>query len=216
MDYYIPGCDVRRNHPEAVAKMETWMKRQGISPAACCRKDLSFLRKTDRIIENCTLCELMLKERVPEVPFISLYEYLDQTEFEWPDYQGKQLTLQDCRRTAENVCLQDAVRSILKKMNIRIVEMENNRERSEYCGVWYNNPPAPDCVELAPVTFAELEKQRVLLSKEDQETKMREWVKQYTTDEIAVYCNGCEKGIRLGGGRPVHLIELITRDLQKI
>ena len=213
MDYYIPGCDVRRNHPEAVMKMEKWMNNHGVLSAACCRKDLSFLKEGDMIVQNCTLCELMLKERVPGTPFVSLWEYLDQTDFEWPDWQGKDLTLQDCRRTVNNIHLQDAVRSVLSKMNIRIVEMEENREKSQYCGVWYNNPPAPDCVQLAPVTFAKLEEQRVLLSKEEQEEKMKEWVKQYRTDEIAVYCNGCEKGIRLGGGKPLHLIELVTRDL---
>ena len=213
MNYYIPGCDVRRNHPEAVKKMEKWMNDHGVLSAPCCRKDLSFLKEGDMIVENCTLCELMLRERVPDTPFISLWEYLDRTDFEWPDWQGKELTLQDCRRTTDNVHLQDAVRSVLNKMNLRIVEMEENREKSQYCGVWYNNPPAPDCAELAPVIFAKLEEQRILLSLEEQKEKMKEWIKQYPTDEIAVYCNGCEKGIRLGGGKPLHLIELVTRDL---
>ena len=211
--YYIPGCDVRRNHPDAVHKMETWMYEQGILPAACCRKDLSFLKDNDMIIENCTLCELMLKERIPELPFVSLYEYLDENGVEWPDWHGKVLSLQDCRRTVNNISLQNAVRSVLHKMNIQIVETSENREKSRYCGVWYNNPPAPDCVELAPKTFAKLETERILLTAEEQKAKMTEWVEQYETKEIAVYCNGCERGIRLGGGKPVHLIELITRDL---
>ena len=211
--YYIPGCDVRRNHPIAVHKMETWMSEHGILPAACCRKDLSFLKGNDMIVENCTLCELMLKERIPNIPFVSLYEYLDENGFEWPDWHGKVLSLQDCRRTVNNTSLQNAVRSVLLKMNISIVETSENREKSRYCGVWYNNPPAPDCVELAPKTFVQLETERILLTAEEQKAKMTEWVEQYETEEIAVYCNGCEKGIRLGGGKPLHLIELITRDL---
>ena len=83
------------------------------------------------------------------------------------------------------------------------------------CGVWYNNPPATDCVELAPVTFAMPEELRELLSPEAQKEKMEVWVKQYTTEKIAVYCSGCEKGLRPGGAEPVHLIELITKDLRQ-
>lgn len=213
MKYYIPGCDVRRRHPDEVHKMEMWMNSHGIETAACCRKDLSFLKDGDMIIENCTLCELMLKERVPHIPFMSLYEFLDGIDFEWPDYHGMAVTLQDCRRVQENKALHEAVRNIMRKMNIQIIEMEENREKSQYCGVWYNNPPATDCVQLAPVTFAKLEEQRELLSPEAQKEKMEARVKLYTTEKVAVYCNGCEKGLLIGGIRPVHLIELITKEL---
>ena len=34
------------------------------------------------------------------------------------------------------------------------------------------------------------------------------------TEEVAVYCNGCERGILLGGGKPVHMIELLASGLQ--
>lgn len=213
MKYYLPGCDVRRNHPKASAKMTEYMKSKGIEIAQCCRKDLSFLKEGDSIIENCTLCELMLKERVPDTPFQSLYEYLLDTDFIWPDYHGETMIVQDCWRTRDNISIQNAVREALKRMNIQIIETDNNREKSEYCGVWLNNPPASDCVKLAPNTFTELENYRHILTKEEQEEKMMEWVKQYNGMPVIVYCNGCEKGIKLGHGNPVHLIELISRDL---
>jgi hypothetical protein len=213
MKYYIPGCDVRRRHPEEVRKMEAWMNAHGIETAACCRKDLSFLRDGDMLIENCTLCELMLKERVPHITFISLYEYLDTADFAWPDFHGCRIVLQDCRRVQNRKALHEAVRSIMRKMNIRIIETEENREKSLYCGVWYNNPPAEDCVRLAPLTFEKLEAERELLSAEEQKAKMEAWVKRYGNEKAAVYCNGCEKGLLLGGIKPLHMIELITKDL---
>jgi hypothetical protein len=213
MKYYLPGCDVRRNHPEASAKMVKFIKSKGIEIAQCCRKDLSFLKEGDSIIENCTLCELMLKERVPSIPFQSLYEYLLTTDFEWPDHHGEEMVIQDCFRVRDNPALHNAVREALKRMNVQIIEAENNREKSEYCGVWLNNPPAADCVELAPDTFTELEKYRNILTEQEQEEKMTEHVKQYHGKPAAVYCNGCEKGIKLGKGNPIHIIELVTRDL---
>ncbi len=214
MKYYLPGCDVRRNHREASAKMVDYIKTQNIQIADCCRRDLSFLNSGDSIIENCTLCELMLKERVPDTPFESLYEYLLQTDFKWPEYHGKTMIIQDCFRVRDNPSIQIAVREVLKRMNIQILEMENRRETADFCGVWFNNPPAEDCVSLAPHTFTELEQYRHLLSKEEQEKKMIEWVKQYHDMPVVVYCNGCEKGIKLGHGNAIHLIELITKELK--
>ena len=63
------------------------------------------------------------------------------------------------------------------------------------------------------MTFAKLEEQRELLSPEAQKEKMEARVKLYTTEKVAVYCNGCEKGLLIGGIRPVHLIELIAKEL---
>ena len=98
-------------------------------------------------------------------------------------------------------------------MNIRVVEIPENRSAAGFCGVWLYGPAAPDCAELAPETFTDLERYRVIFSPEEQEARMREWVRRYKTDEVAVYCNGCERGIRMGGGHPVHMVELIARDL---
>lgn len=213
MIWYLPGCDVRRNHPEAVKKMTEYLLGKGLKQAVCCRKDLSAITEEDEIIQNCTLCEMVLAERMPHNPRRSLYEYLLETDFVWPDWQGKTVTIQDCRRTKDNRALQDAVRECLHRMNIEYVEMPQNHEQTEYCGIWYNTPIAPDLPEIVPELSACLEQQRQLMTEAEQKAAMEAWVRQYQTDEVVVYCNGCERGIRLGGGHPLHMIELLTRDL---
>lgn len=42
---------------------------------------------------------------------------------------------------------------------------------------------------------------------------MHQWCQHYTTQQIAVYCNGCEKGIKLGGKQPIHMVELLAEGL---
>lgn len=210
MIYYIPGCDVVRNHPEAGKRALEYMKAKGITEGPCCRKDLSVLKDGDTLIINCTQCSLIFAERVPEVKIISLYEYLlNETDYVWKDFHGENMTLQDCWRMRSNPVIHEAIRKCLANMNVNITELPKNREKADFCGVWLNNPAASDCVEVAPVTFAEMEKHRVLLSAEEQKQKMTEYVTKYKTDRTVVYCNGCEKGIRLGGGNPVHMIELL-------
>ena len=215
MLYYLPGCDFNANHPEAGAKLRNYMlAKEGIAQAPCCRKDLSELRPGDTIIENCTLCELVLSERLLQVRFVSLYEWLlDDADFPWPDLSGRVMTLQDCARTRTNAGIQAAVRACLERMHVMWVEVEENHDQTRFDGVWLYNPPAPDCLEVAPRTFAELEKRRTLLPPEEQEARMRAWCEQYETEEVAVYCNGCERGVRLGGKRPFQVLELLAEGL---
>jgi hypothetical protein len=211
MDYAIVGCDYAARHPEVGARIRAYYEvREDICLLPCCRKDLSVLQPGDTVTVGCTLCDLMLAERVPFVKLHSIYRLLLEDEgFAWPDHSGREVTLQDCWRVRHDTLLQDDVRSCLARMNVRWHELPEHREGTTFCGTWLNNPPAPDCVELAPRTFARLEGMRELLSPDEQEARMRSWCEQYPTDEVTVYCNGCERGVALGGRRPVQVLELL-------
>lgn len=215
MLHYLPGCDVRKNHPEAVARMQAYMENKGIVIDQCCRVKNKFLQDKDTIIHNCTLCQLILNEVYPDNECLSLYEYvLNDPRFPWADHQGEIITVQDCWRARNNKPLQLAIRECLKRMRYTIIEMDENYSKTTYCGVWLNNAPAKDCVEIAPKTFEKIVKNHLhLLSLEDQIKNMEQWVQQYTTKQILVYCNGCEKGIKLGGKQPIHMIELLAEGL---
>ncbi len=212
MIYYLPGCDVAANHPEAIARLRAYLlSQEGVREAPCCRRDLGVLEPGDTVVQNCTLCQLMLAERVPEVTVTSLYEHvLADGSFPWPDFSGRTVALQDCFRTRRDARLQDAVRACLTRMGMAFLEMPERRESSRFCGVWLMNPAAKDCPPLAPRTFAELDRVREVLPARDQEERMRAWAEGYPTDEVAVYCNGCERGVRMGGKRPLHMVELLA------
>ena len=215
MLYYLPGCDVSANHPTAGAKLRDYLlSRTDITEAPCCRKDISILHPDDTVIQNCTLCQLMLAERAPQVQMVSLYDHLlEDEDFPWPDFSGRTLTLQDCYRTRHDARLQAAIRACLDRMHITYLEMPEHHGRTRFCGVWLMGPAAPDCLELAPKTFAELGRVRQILTPEEQEARMRDWAQGYPTDEVAVYCNGCERGVRMGGKTPVHMVELMAAGL---
>ena len=215
MLHYLPGCDVKKNHPQALLAIEKYMQEKGAIIDQCCRNKDKFLEDNDIIVHNCTLCHLVLEETYPHTQIMSLYEYILKDEhFPWVDHHGESITIQDCWRTRKNSALQTAIRPCLKKMNYTIVEMEENYDKTKYCGVWLNNPPAKDCVEIAPKTFHDIiENHLHLLSQEEQVRQMQQWCQHYTTQQIAVYCNGCEKGIKLGGKQPIHMVELLAEGL---
>ena len=99
-------------------------------------------------------------------------------------------------------------------MNYTIVEMENNYDKTTYCGIWIFGKPMQNCIDVAPKTMNHLIDHYVeILSNTEKEQRMKEWVKHYHTDQVLVYCNGCEKGLKIGGITPTHLIELIAEKL---
>ncbi|MCR4724424.1 MAG: hypothetical protein K5772_03190 [Clostridia bacterium] len=214
MLYYLPGCDLNRNHPEAGKKMQEYMKMRGAAIAPCCKFDLSSIEKGAVLVQNCTQCDLVLHERRPDLTILSTYEFvLNDAAFPWADFGGKSVTIQDCFRTRENASLQHAVRECLRRSNVRFTEAPNNHRETTYCGVWLNNPADPVVAAVAPRTFEELAVYRHVLTPQEQKESMEAQVKSYETQTVAVYCNGCEKGLRLGGGDPLHLIEVLAAGL---
>jgi hypothetical protein len=140
---------------------------------------------------------------------MSTYEYLLNENFAFRNFHDMTMTLQDCWRKRNDPVFRNAVRRCLKEMHVTVRELPHNNEHADFCGVWLNNPAPEDCINAAPGTFRELEKYRVLLSPQEQKEKMETYVRGLPEGKTAVYCNGCEKGIRLGGGDPVHMIEML-------
>ena len=214
MIWFLPGCTTAAHHPEAAEKLKDYIMESGIPEAPCCKRDISALKDGDTVITCCTLCDLMFAERMPDVRIKSVYEYLlEDPGFPWPDLAREAITLQDCWRKRNDRVIQAAVRACLHRMNVQIVELPDERDRKNYCGIWLNEPADPVCMRLAPETFEEIEKHRSLLSKEEQAAAMQARVMIYPTEKVIVYCNGCERGIRLGGRTPVHMVELLAMGL---
>lgn len=217
MLHYLPGCDVRKNHQGAVLAVQQYMERNGAIIDQCCRVKNNFLEIGDIIINNCTLCHIVLNETHPDNECSSVYEYvLKDKDFPWINHHGESITVQDCFRTRDDRTLQKAVRECLKKMNYTIVEMEENYDKTKYCGVWLHNTPAKDCIEVAPKTLHDIMENHIHLLPEKEQVKcMKEWVSHYPTNQVLVYCNGCERGMKIGEGHPIHLIELLAEGLIK-
>ena len=89
-------------------------------------------------------------------------------------------------------------------MGVRVIEMEENRERSVFCGNLHMEPKKPENLALLkqfPVPLYEM-------PIEAQKQLMREQTAKYTPPLTVAYCNRCTAGILLGGGNGVHLMEL--------
>lgn len=216
MFVYLPSCKLSAACPEASEKIKMYMQRRANARiAGCCSVAVKEMTAADTAVTACMSCFAIVRETGKQATEMSLWEYLAaDAEFPWPDLQGESITLQDCWRARNQTALLDAVRICMRKMNINIVEMEENRENCQFDGVWRMNPlPAP-VIRRAPDYFGEVAASGLtIVPREEQSERMRKWAQQYTTDRVAAYCNACLNGIRMGGVNGVHLLELATKNL---
>ena len=163
------------------------------------------------MISICHNCSAIFEERHPEIQRESLWEFiLGDKSFEYPNFGGEAITIQDCWRSKENLSEQEAVREILRRMNLKIVEMPENRAETKFCGVSLYQPQPPRNPKLAPRRF--LHDAQGLFREHTPEQKkslMQEHCAQIRTEKVVAYCHYCVRGLKLGGKTAYHLTELL-------
>lgn len=204
---YFPSCNFTAASPEAAERIKAFLEKR-MPVAGCCRVDQTdYSEKT--VVYFCQACREVLEEKGNRRQKAeNLFVYLDRdTEFSWPDYSSLTATVQDCWRDREHPEIFDAVRSCLRKMGIAVLEMEENRESSVFCGNLHFVPRNPENRELL-ARFPDTPLYK--LPSEAEEQLMREQVEKHPCPLAVCYCNRCVKGVVTGGGKAVHLLELVT------
>ncbi len=156
----------------------------------CCHHDPK-LPEGATIINNCAGCDRRFRSLYEGVQTISLWEVLDSIEgLPLPDHSGLTLSVHDSCSYRPKPQVHAAVRSILRKMNIGIVESEFSGTRSICCGD--NFYPH---ISIEGVT--EMQKKRA---------------SQMPCQDVAVYCVSCIKSMTIGGKTAHHMVDLILNE----
>ena len=238
---YIVSCVFTREEPELSAAIQNYLNTKFKIPMMrCCVPNFKveeftqampeWLRQSwkdvpqyievtadNTIIYICHNCAAIFEETKPETSRISLWEFiLNDKDFHFPDYAHEKITLQDCWRSFDNRSEQEAVRSLLCKMNIDVVELEDNYGKTQFCGISTYMPSSPRNLKLAPKRFVENAQGKFIPHTEaEQEKLMKEYCKKITTEKVAAYCHYCAKGLSLGGKKALHLGALLFNPAQK-
>ena len=115
--------------------------------------DSGAFKAGDTVYSICHNCTAIPEETYPEVKVKSIWEQiLTDKDFKYPDYHGKEMAVQDCWRSYDKRSEQDAVRQILKNMNIHVIELPNHYEKADFCGTTLYAP----CVKRNEVMAPEL------------------------------------------------------------
>lgn len=233
--YFIASCVFTSKYPQVSAAVRDYAQQHyGLKCLRCCVPNYKVEEFNERIADNyrndwkkiphcadfqagdtvysiCHNCSAILKETKPNVKVKSIWELiLSDNTFQYPNYDGTKITLQDCWRANDNYEEQDAVRAILVKMNFEIIELENNRNKTEFCGLSLYRPQPKRNPELAPRRYKEMATGKFIpKSRDEQEKIMREYCRQFKTDKVIAYCHYCLEGLDVAGMDSMHLASLL-------
>ncbi len=187
---YAPGCGLMIYKPELAEKVLNFLnKNHGNVPEhlTCCRHEPK-LEKGTRVINTCAGCDRRFRELYEGISTVSLWEVLaDSPKFIFPDYKGVEMAIQDAcpTRTEERVHI--AIRKLLEKMNVSVIEPKSTRTKGTCCGDTFFGTLPVDQVK----------------------KQMKRRADEMPRENVAVYCTSCIKAMHIGGKKPRYIVDLL-------
>jgi len=187
---FAPGCALMIYKPILAEKLRTMLdQRIGSTEMrlACCRHVPPLAAGTE-IISVCPGCDKRYRENYRDAANTSLWEVLAKSSrFSFPDYRRQEMTIIDACPTRDQPRVHDAVRELIRKMNITLVEPCLTRTKSTCCGdTFWGNIPTPEVVN-----------------------QMKKKASEMPVDDVIVYCVSCAKAMFVGNRRPRYLVDLL-------
>lgn len=202
MDIFFPSCNFTKASPKTAKMIRDYFKER-MSVAGCCLYDKKEYTNDDTAFVLCQACRGQLESKINTK---TIWEYLDEDpNFIFPNYKHQKMYLQDCFRDKDHPEVHQAIRNLCKKMNIDIIEIENNKEKSTYCGTLHFK-------EFHPIIEENKETKLSKLPEELQIQVMKDYALHFPEDyPVIVDCNRCLKGIVAGGKQGIHILDLIMK-----
>lgn len=188
--YFNPGCAMNLYKPEA-APLILELLRSHLGDVklhtTCCHHD-PCLASGSTIINNCAGCDRRFRSLFEGITTISLWEVLDSIQnLKLPTYDGLTVSIHDSCSYRHKPQVHRAVRSLLRKMHIEIIETEFSGTESVCCGDNFYG----------------------LVANEQVDKRIRQRANQFPCEQVVVYCIGCVRAMFAGGKTPLYLPDLL-------
>ena len=187
---FAPGCALMIYKPELGRKVLDFLNSDlgNIDEHLICCRHEPNLEKETQIINTCAGCDRRYRQLYEGITTISLWEVLAKSEtFPFPDYKGKEMAIVDACPTRDQERVHNAVRELLKRMNIVVVEPEKTRTKGTCCG--------DSSYGILPV--------------EQVKEQMKKRAQEMPAHNVVVYCVSCSKSMYIGGKKPRYLVDLL-------
>lgn len=187
---FAPGCALMLYKPELARKVSAFLNASGsdIPTHSICCHHHPLLPVGTRIINVCAGCDRRFRTLYEGISTISLWEVLACSEsFPFPDYQGQRMSIHDACPTRTETRVHDAVRTLLRRMNIAVAEPQRTRAQAVCCGDSFYGAIPVDEVKI----------------------QMKNRAAQMPEEDVVVYCVSCVKAMHIGGKKPRYLVDLL-------
>lgn len=190
---YAPGCAFILYKPELTKKVLAFLnKSTGEIPEhlICCRYEPKLETGT-QVINTCAGCDRRYRELYEGISTISLWEVLAESEtFPLPDYSGMKMAVHDACPTRSEERVHSAIRKLLARMNIEVIEPKNTRAQAVCCGDSFYG----------------------ILPVERVKEQMKKRSDEMPCEDVVVYCVSCIKAMHIGGKKPRYIIDLLFNE----
>lgn len=187
---FAPGCALLVYKPELGKKLLEFLDKDlgDIDEhLICCHHDPKLPVGT-QVINTCPGCDRRYRQLYEGITTVSLWEVLaDSKTFPFPDYQGKEMAIHDACPTRDQERVHNAIRTLLGRMNIKVVEPDKTRTKSICCGSnLYGTIPVAQVKE-----------------------QMNKRAAEMPADDVVVYCVSCCKSMQIGEKKPRYMVDLL-------
>jgi len=187
---YAPGCALLLYKPELSKKVLEFLNKEiGDIPKhlICCRHEPKLESGTE-VINTCAGCDRRYRQLYDGISTISLWEILAVSEtFPFPNYKGIEMSIHDACPTRTEERVHTAIRKLLNRMNIKIVEPKNTGTKAICCGdSFYGTLPTTQVKEM-----------------------MKKRSDEMPCENVVVYCVSCIKAMYIGGKKPRYMVDLL-------
>jgi len=190
MRVFAPGCALLLYKPHLADRLNRILNDHlgEMKPLlTCCKHDPQVDGPTE-VVNICPGCDKRYSNDYESTTTTSLWEILAGSDFfTFPDYQGREMTILDACPTREKEAVHLAIRNLLKRMNIKLIEPERSGTRSTCCGDSFYG--------VIPI--------------EQVKVQMRKRTSEMPVEEVVVYCVSCIKSVHIGGKTPHYLVDLL-------
>ncbi|SHI61610.1 (Fe-S)-binding protein [Lutispora thermophila] len=187
---YAPGCALMIYKPHLAKKVLKFLNEElGDIPEhlICCNHEPN-LESDTVVINTCPGCDRRYRELYDGISTVSLWEVLAWSKnFPFPDYKGMEMAIHDACPTRTETRVHSAIRALLEKMNIKVVEPKNSGTKATCCGdSFYGALPV-----------------------EQVKDQMKKRANEMPCENVVVYCVSCIKSMHIGGKRPRYIVDLL-------
>ncbi len=153
----------------------------------CCRHEPGLARPA-RVVNVCPGCDRRYRQLYEGVSTVSLWEILaSSASFPFPDHAGAVMTVLDACPTRDQERVHEAIRTLLNRMHVKVVEPDRTRTNGVCCGdAFYGSLPVAEVKE-----------------------QMRKRAGEMPAEDVVVYCVSCCKAMHIGGRRARYMIDLL-------
>lgn len=190
---FTPGCALLMYKPHLADKAEAYLTGRGYQvrrSEICCYHNQHCPPGT-QTVTICSGCARRFRREHQGIEPLPLWQIMaEDAGLRLPDYNGMKLSVHDACPSKEDEAVTAAIRKLLSRMNIEVVEAELNRDQAMCCGDSF---------------YPGLREKEIL-------EKMRLRAAQMPCEEVAVHCVSCIKAMTNGGKKARYLLDLIFEE----